>query len=82
VFLRRHRHRKAARFRIVAADEPLLVEGFYEFELQDFLRWADGDAAVPHELLEGFGGPMELVLHVAGTTQYQLFGATVLLEAA
>ena len=58
------------------------AEGFHEFEPENGLRWTDGDAALPQGLFEGFDGPKELVVHVAGTTQYQLFGAPALLDAA
>ena len=60
---------KEAMRRRIEADASL-AEGFREFELDNGLRWTDGDAALPEALFEGFDGPMELVLHVGGTTSY------------
>ena len=74
VAVRRIALRQDTRFRIMEASDPLLVEGFHAFERDGGLRWTDGDAAVPEALFEGFNGPMDLVLHVAGTTQYPLSG--------
>jgi hypothetical protein len=55
------------------AADPALADGFHAFEPDNGLRWTDGDAALPTALFEGFDGPTELVLHIAGTTQYPLF---------
>jgi hypothetical protein len=73
VAVRRIVLRQGTRFRIMASDDPLLVEGFHAFERDGGLRWTDGNARVPEQLFEGFHGPTELVLHVARTAQYSLF---------
>jgi hypothetical protein len=64
---------KGARLRLLEADDPSLTDGFHGFEPADGLRWTDGDAAVPAALFEGFGGVMELLLHLAGSTRYPAF---------
>ncbi|HVC59617.1 MAG TPA: Hint domain-containing protein [Acetobacteraceae bacterium] len=70
VALRRIAVRQGTRFRVMEAADPSLADGFHAFEPDNGLRWTDGDAALPRALFEGFGGPMELVLHVGGTTSY------------
>jgi hypothetical protein len=74
VAVRRIALRQGTRFRVMESNDPLLVEGFHAFERDGGLRWTDGNARVPEQLFEGFNGPTELVLHVAGTAQYPLFG--------
>jgi Hint domain len=74
VALRRIALRQDTRFRIIEAADTSLTDGFHPFENADGLRWTDGDAGVPEALFEGFDGPMELVLHLGGTTRYPLFG--------
>jgi hypothetical protein len=70
VAVRRIAVRQGTRFHVLEAADASLAEGFREFELDNGLRWTDGDAALPEALFEGFDGPMELVLHVGGTTSY------------
>ncbi len=72
VAVRRIVLRQGTRFRVMEANEPLLVEGFHGFEPEGCCRWTNGDAAVPQQLFDGFDGPAELVLHLGGTTQYAL----------
>ena len=62
--------RQGARLGVVEAEDARLVQGFHAFERDDGVRWTDGDAVLPAELFEGFGGPVELELHLGGTTQY------------
>jgi hypothetical protein len=52
------------------AQDPALSDGFHGFEPDIGLRWTNGDAALPMALLEGWSGPMEIVLTVGGTTHY------------
>ena len=66
--------RQGTRFHIVEAADGALADGFHPFEPADGLRWTDGDAALPAALFEGYDGPMELVLHIGGTTRYPLLG--------
>jgi hypothetical protein len=70
VAVRRVVLRKGARFRIIDANDPRLLEGFHTFEADNGFRWTDGNAILPRELFDGFAGPCELVLHVAMTTRY------------
>jgi hypothetical protein len=62
--------RQAARVVVVEAEDARLVQGFHAYEHDVGVRWTDGDAVLPAELFEGFGGPVELELHLGGTTQY------------
>jgi hypothetical protein len=74
VGLRRVAARAGNRFRVIDAADDRLVEGFHDYEQDDDRRWTDGDAALPPDLFEGFEGPIELVLHVCGETQYRADG--------
>ena len=58
--------------RIAATDasDDRLREGFHGFEPDLHVRWTDGAARVPPALVDGFDGPMEVTLHLAGTTTY------------
>jgi hypothetical protein len=75
VALRRLVVRKGTRFRVTAAKDDRLRDGFHAFEADSGLRWTDGDAAIPAELYDGFTAPLELVVHVAATTRYLADGA-------
>jgi autotransporter-associated beta strand protein len=75
--LRRIALRQGMRMRVMEADDPTLAEGFHGFEPDDSLRWTNGDASLPAALFAGLDGPMELELHVAGTTSYVMFGDPV-----
>jgi hypothetical protein len=70
VALRRIVVRQGSRFRVIEAEDALLAEGFHPFEAANGLRWMDGNALLPAEMFAGFAGPKELVLDLAGTTQY------------
>ncbi len=58
------------RTQIVGAEDKRLTKGFYEFEVDNGIRWTDGDAHVPGGLFEGFIGRMELALHLGCRTTY------------
>ena len=62
--------RRGSQFRIVAAADPLLRDGFHHFEPETRLRWTDGNAAIPAELLRDYSGPLELVLQLGAVTRY------------
>ena len=66
--------RQGSRVSVMPASDPSLADGFHGFEQEDGIRWTDGDAAVPDRLFLGFDGPLELILHVGGSTRYSLFG--------
>jgi hypothetical protein len=66
---------KAARLRVMEADDPALTDGFHAFEPALRLRWTDGGAALPAALFDGFDGTVELVLHLGGSTRYPAFVA-------
>ena len=54
----------------IGADMPFLRDGFHAFEPATGIRWTDGYAAVPMEVLGALNGPTMLSLHLCGTTQY------------
>ncbi|HEY4171617.1 MAG TPA: Hint domain-containing protein [Rhodopila sp.] len=62
--------RKGTKFRVAKARDPRLVSGFHPYEAADDLIWTDGDATIPADLLSGFSGRVEVVLTLAGATQY------------
>jgi autotransporter passenger strand-loop-strand repeat protein len=70
VALRRIVVRQGARSRIAKADDARLTTGFHRYENANDFIWTDGDAALPADLFTAFAGPLEIVLMVAGTTQY------------
>ncbi|HVC59311.1 MAG TPA: Hint domain-containing protein [Acetobacteraceae bacterium] len=70
VALRRIAVRRDTRFRVLEAADPLLAQGFHDFEQDNAFRWTDGDAVLPATLFEGFAGPVELMLRLGGTTRY------------
>jgi hypothetical protein len=71
IALRRIVVRSGSKFHVVDARDDRLVDGFHHGESTAGIRWTDGDASLPLALLQGFGGPIELVLHLGGTTQYR-----------
>jgi autotransporter passenger strand-loop-strand repeat protein len=72
VGLRRIAVHQGRRCRVMEVADPLLCQGFHEFEPESGLRWTDGDATLPPSLLVGVGGRLDLVLHVGCTAQYPL----------
>ena len=72
VAVRRIEAAQGRKLRVIEAEDPILADGFHQFEAGNGFRWTDGEATVPNELLDGFVAPMELVLHVAATMQYPL----------
>jgi hypothetical protein len=62
--------RGGARLVVVEADDARLAQGFHAYEHEIGVRWTDGEGVLPAEVFEGFGGPVELELHLGGTTQY------------
>ncbi|WP_158929145.1 Hint domain-containing protein [Acidisphaera sp. S103] len=70
VALRRVAVRQGTRFVVLKADDARLVDGFHAYEAAPDLRWTDGRADLPAEVFAGFSGGVEVVVHVAATTQY------------
>ena len=70
VAVRRIVVRQAARICVTEADDPSLVEGFYEFEPDSGIRWTNGDAAVPPALLAGLASGVEIELQLGAATRY------------
>ncbi len=64
--------RHGKQFRVIEAEDRRLAAGFHAFEPQGGLRWTNGDAELPMAMFRGFGGAMELVLHVGCTSTYLL----------
>jgi hypothetical protein len=58
------------RTRMIDADDPALTHGFHGFEPDDNIRWTDGDATVPVQLLNDFIGPMDIALCLGCKTRY------------
>ncbi len=53
-----------------AALDDRFTGGFHAFEADNGFRWTNGDATLPTEMFAGFIGPLELVLHIGGSTRY------------
>jgi hypothetical protein len=70
VALRRVMLRRAARLVVVEAEDTRLVHGFHAYEDEIGLRWTDGDGVLPAEPFAAFAGPVELEVHLGGTTRY------------
>jgi hypothetical protein len=71
VALRRIVVRQSAGIATVLADDDRLADGFHGYEAKDDLRWTNGYANLPAQLLAGLAcGGMEIVLTLAGATQY------------
>jgi hypothetical protein len=60
--------------RAIGAEDRLLCEGFHAFEPKENIRWTDGDAHLPVELLDGFDLPVQLTVRLGCTTQYPDYG--------
>jgi hypothetical protein len=61
---------QGARSSTIEASDERLTEGFHAFELENAIRWTDGDATVPGGMFDGFAGPIELRLLLSGRTRY------------
>jgi hypothetical protein len=59
-----------ARLRVVDAADARLADGFHGFEADNHIRWTDGDATILADLFDGFVGPFEVALHLAGKASY------------
>ena len=68
--LRRVVLRRGARLAVVEAEDVRLAQGFHAYEQEVGVRWTDGEGVLPAEVFEAFNGPVELELHLGGTTQY------------
>ena len=77
VALRRIVVRKGTKFVVLKASDATLADGFHPYEPADDLRWTDGRATLPAEPFAGFKGAVEVVLHLAATTQYRNDGVEV-----
>jgi len=75
VALRRIVVSRRARVRTIEATDPSLTEGFHQFEPNNEIRWTDGNAAVPADLLRGIAGPLVITLLLGGSTTYVEDGA-------
>jgi hypothetical protein len=82
VALRRFEVWQGRRVAVVEADDDRLTDGFHEYEAVCEHRWTDGDARLPEEMFAGFEGPVDVVAHLTGTTQYLVFGEPTKAAAA
>jgi hypothetical protein len=64
------------RLDVVDAADARLQQGFHAFEPDIPLRWTNGNAVLPIELFNAFDGPLQVTLHIAGSTQYPLLHDT------
>jgi hypothetical protein len=62
--------RKGARFRTFKAEDPIFADGFHPLDPETNARWTDGRANLPSSILQGFTGPVELVVAWTGGTRY------------
>jgi hypothetical protein len=74
VAVRRIELRRGSRMRVASANDVRLSRGFHSFEADNDFRWTDGCGLLPSTLFDGLDGPANLVLEIACTTQYPLFG--------
>jgi hypothetical protein len=70
VALRRIVLRQGVRLVVVEAEDARLAQGFHLYEHDVGVRWTNGEGVLPAELFERFTGPVELELHLGGTTHY------------
>ena len=75
VALRRMAVRQGSRFDVLLANDARLTEGFHAYEEAANLRWTDGLAGLPVDAFAQFSGEVEVVLTLAGTTNYPLIGS-------
>jgi hypothetical protein len=68
---------QARRQRAIEADATSLIDGYHVFEPANRIRWTDGDAAIPRDLISGINGPSMLILHIGGATQYLAEGNVI-----
>jgi hypothetical protein len=61
----------------IAADSPVLIEGFYPYETEDNWRWTNGAGVLPSSVLGPFvaGQPIGVEIHVGCTVSYESPGA-------
>ncbi|HEY4174968.1 MAG TPA: Hint domain-containing protein [Rhodopila sp.] len=67
--------RQRTKFVVLKANDSRLADGFHPHEPASDLRWTNGHAALPAKAFASFTGPIEVVVHVAATTQYPNQGA-------
>jgi hypothetical protein len=61
---------KGSRCRMVGAEDVRLTQGFHAFEIDEGIRWTNGDALLPGELFAGFKGEFEVAIQLGGATSY------------
>jgi hypothetical protein len=67
--------RQKTKFVVLKANDSRLADGFHPHEPASDLRWTNGHAALPAKAFASFSGPIEVVVHLAATTQYPNQGA-------
>jgi hypothetical protein len=63
---------RGAEMRLIEASQPVLSDGFHDFEETNGFRWTNGDAVIPDAIFDGIDGPFELELHIGCTSEYLL----------
>jgi hypothetical protein len=66
--------RQGSKFEAIFAWDTRLTDGFHPYETDGDIRWTDGYARLPATAFARFQGEVEVVLTLAGATQYPLIG--------
>ena len=61
---------KGRHVRAFSAEDTIFTDGFHPFEPDTNARWTDGQASLPPAILQGFDGPVELIITRTGGTHY------------
>ena len=56
--------------RCVEQSNAFMADGFHDLESDNRIRWTDGNAAIPKNLLTDFIGSMNITLLLGGSTSY------------
>ena len=56
--------------RTIDACDARLTDGYHSYEPVDAIRWTNGNASVPDELLAGLSSPGTLTICLGGATRY------------
>jgi hypothetical protein len=54
----------------IYADDPILADGFHDYEPNLGFRWTNGEATLSSSMFAGIEGSLALELHVAATGCY------------
>jgi hypothetical protein len=66
---------------LVDAADGQLTDGFHGYEPEAGLRWTNGDAVLPLALFDDLSAPVDIELHLTGTTAYPVLADYPVLDA-